>query len=151
MNKEKLTRREVIDFLGFKLPIMLLAVESLPGLARAGETYTQVTFRVSPSRKEQGLQSFESSPDRIIVGAEFDATGKPIGSLVLEIDEKPADLTHLKKNALIRSINDEPFVIQTQDDFDNWRYKIMDMIRDTQKITLDVDMDGKPYLYVFEL
>jgi hypothetical protein len=109
-----------------------------------------MTFGVPLQKRAEALDSFESSPDRIIVGAVFDEEGNAIGSRVQEIDEKPAKLTHLKPGALIRSINDKPFIIHTQDDFDRWRLNLMDMLRDKSKITLDVDMDGKPYLYVFD-
>lgn len=150
MKEKIMTRRDVINLLGIKLPIVLLAVESLPGIARAGEAYTRKTFQVSYSGKNGALDTMESPNENIIITTQLDASKKPIGSRIQGLTDGAAEHSHLKSGSIIYKINNKSFILRSQDDFDDWRDSIIDMIQKKQTITIDLDMDRKPYLYVFK-
>jgi hypothetical protein len=150
MEKQTMTRREVINFLGIKLPVVLLAVEVLPGIARAEQSYTQMTFLAAPSERTQILDEAAVGGQSFNVEAARDEKGNLVGARFLDMDEHFQEMSHLKPGTIVYKINDKPFVFQTPKEFDAWQNSITEMIQKKQTITMDLDMDGEPYLYVFK-
>jgi hypothetical protein len=150
MKEKTLTRRDVISLLGIKLPVVLLAVETLPGIARAGEAYTRKTFRTATTYENGILKVMDSRDEEITITTQFDADGRPIGSRIQAVTEGAARHSHLEPGSIIYKVNNDPFIIESQDDFEDWRDSIIDMARKKQTITLDLDVDKKPFLYVIE-
>lgn len=150
MSKETMTRREVIKLLGIKLPVVLLAVEILPGIARAGQSFTKKTFRAATTSRSETLDLFDASGEKMLVTAEYNENQEAIGTRITELSDSAAEKSHLTSGSVIYKVNDKPFIIESQEDFDNWRDSIISRIQNKQAFTLDLDVDAKPYLYTFE-
>ena len=150
MKDKAMTRREVINFLGFKLPVVLLAVEILPGVARAGETYTRKTYLVSYTERNGLIDQVDTTEHIYGVVPEYDDRGDLVGARFRDIDDTFAETTHLKPGTVIYKINEKPFVFRTNAEFSKWKVDLFDMVQKKQTITVDLDMDNKPYLHVFK-
>ena len=150
MAKITVTRREIINMLGLKLPVVLLAVERMPGVARAGQEFTQKIFQADAQKLDIALELLDSE-EKIIFAPQFDASGRRIGCVIERLDARPADLTHFKPGSIIYHIDKMPFTLEPPSDLSWWREYIKKKIVARQSITVDLDLDGLPNLYVFQL
>ena len=91
-----MTRREVINFLGIKLPVVLLAVEVLPGMVRAEEQFTRKTFQVRAAESNEALYEMKESDSKILIRTHLDEDGTAIGSrIVCGTEPSEARFCHL--------------------------------------------------------
>jgi hypothetical protein len=104
MKRETMTRREVISFLGIKLPVVLLAVEILPGVARAEHPYTKMTFQASHAETDALLLDLEKPESQILITTQLDNGGRPVGSRIQESDDKTARQSHMKPGTVAKAL-----------------------------------------------
>ena len=148
MKKESMTRREVINLLGIKLPVVLLAVEILPGIARADQPYTRSTFQVLTSERDEALTDWYDST--CMVTEYRDANGQAIGTRVSELDGSVIKKGEIREGDIIYKINGKPYIVGSPQDFEEWSDAVRQMVANKQTITVDLDRDDKPNLIVIE-
>ena len=150
MEKHEMTRREVVKLLGIGLPVMLVSVEILPGTARGEEPYTRKTLRISDMQRQETLDKWDEYD--INYGPHYDAEGRIDGTVVGSVgpEDRLEGEEDIGPGDVIYKINGEPFIFETQEEFDHWMKVVLDIFRNKQTMTVDLDVGGKPYLYVYE-
>ena len=148
MKKQDMSRREVISFLGIKVPIVLLGVQLLPGAARGEEPYIQISYRMSAAKLDRFMGDWSN---RSVVCAEYrDGKGDAVGTIIRELDEVTAESDIIQKGDIIYKFNDKPLIIESQEDHEEWSKFVKEAFRNKKRVTIDLDRDDESLLIVIE-